>query len=86
MFSSWALMPTQETTMTLDEALALHAKERKVGTFRLTPEELALKAEANALRVEHLLATDPVYRAGYNRMYARLCAGTGRADLLKNLR
>jgi hypothetical protein len=68
--------------MTVDEALALCAKERKVGTINLTAEERALKNEAREIKHQHMMASDEGYAKGYHRMYQRLCIGTGRIDLL----
>ncbi len=64
--------------MTLDQALALCAKERKFGTISLTAEERAVKNEARKIKHQHMIATDKQYQ----RMFNRLCIGTGRVDLL----
>ena len=68
--------------MTVDEALALCAKERKVGTINLTPEERAVKDEAREIKHQHLMATDARYAKDYNKFYQRICMQTGRIDLL----
>lgn len=71
--------------MTYEEALALKTKARKVGNINLTAEENAAFQTALDIVHRHNMENDPVYARDCNRFYQRLCMGTGRVDLLKNV-
>jgi hypothetical protein len=71
--------------MTYEQALALKTKARKVGNVNLTAEENALFPAALEIVHRHLMETDSHYARDCRKFYQKLCMGTGRVDLLKNI-
>ena len=67
--------------MTPEEAIAFVALARKSG-FAFCCDNRAKLDEALKIKRDHLIATDPSYAKGYNKLYQRLCIQTGRIDLL----
>lgn len=68
--------------MNIEEARAIHANHRKVGTFALSTEERLLAKKASDFISEWSLENDPVYRRRFNQTYCQMASDLGRSDLI----